>query len=164
MPFPEKIVKIFQSLWFIQLNKYSWASTVWEAPHQRWSPTARVSGVMLTHKSCFSLVEIVLLPFSGFSSKGRKYLIIKLKWILLYNEFVFLKILFIYFLEKGKEKEEKHPCVVASPVPPTGHLATQACALTRNWNSNPLVHRPAFNPLSHTSQGLLYNEFYKTTY
>ena len=34
--------------------------------------------------------------------------------------------------------------------------ATQACALTENGTSDPLVHRPAFNPLSHTSQG--YNE------
>ena len=31
--------------------------------------------------------------------------------------------------------------------------ATQAWALTGNQNSNPLVHRPALNPLSHTSQG-----------
>ena len=33
---------------------------------------------------------------------------------------------------------------------------TQACALTGNWTSDPLVHRPALNPLSHTSQGWLY--------
>ena len=31
--------------------------------------------------------------------------------------------------------------------------ATQACALTGNQTYNPLVHRPALNPLSHTSQG-----------
>ena len=35
---------------------------------------------------------------------------------------------------------------------------TQACALTGNRTSNPLVHRPALNPLSHTSQG--YNRYY----
>ena len=29
--------------------------------------------------------------------------------------------------------------------------ATQACAPTGNRASDPLVHRPAFNPLSHTS-------------
>ena len=33
--------------------------------------------------------------------------------------------------------------------------ATQACALTGNRTSNTLVCRPALNPLSHTSQGLL---------
>ena len=32
-------------------------------------------------------------------------------------------------------------------------LTTQACALTGNRTGNPLVHRPAFSPLSHTSQG-----------
>ena len=31
--------------------------------------------------------------------------------------------------------------------------ATQACALTGNGTSDFLVHRPALNPLSHTSQG-----------
>ena len=31
--------------------------------------------------------------------------------------------------------------------------ATQACALTGNQTSDPVVHRPALNPLSHTSQG-----------
>ena len=31
--------------------------------------------------------------------------------------------------------------------------ATQACALTGNWTGDPLVLRPALNPLSHTSQG-----------
>ena len=32
---------------------------------------------------------------------------------------------------------------------------TQACALTGNRTGNPLVHRLALNPLSHTSQGCL---------
>ena len=31
--------------------------------------------------------------------------------------------------------------------------ASQACALTGNQTSDPLVHRLALNPLSHTSQG-----------
>ena len=31
--------------------------------------------------------------------------------------------------------------------------ATQACALSGNWTSNPWVGRPALNPLSYTSQG-----------
>ena len=30
---------------------------------------------------------------------------------------------------------------------------TQACSLTGNQTSDPLVHRPLLNPLSHTSQG-----------
>ena len=31
--------------------------------------------------------------------------------------------------------------------------ATQACALTGNRIGDPLIHRPALNPLSYTSQG-----------
>ena len=34
--------------------------------------------------------------------------------------------------------------------------ATQACALTGNWTGNLSVHRPALNPMSHTSQGYFY--------
>ena len=39
-----------------------------------------------------------------------------------------------------------HPLLMAWPT-------TQACALTGNQTSDPLVRRPALNPLSHTSQG-----------
>ena len=69
----------------------------------------------------------------------------------------FLDFIYSFFRERGQgeRKEEKHQCVVASRVPPIGDLAhtTQACALTRNQTSNPLVRRPALNTLSHTSQG-----------
>ena len=70
----------------------------------------------------------------------------------------FFEILFIYFLERGegKEKERKRNINVWLPLtrPPLGiWLATQACVLTGNRTINPLAHRPAFNPLSHTSQG-----------
>ena len=64
---------------------------------------------------------------------------------------------FILFLDRGEGREkqgEKHQCVTASCTPPTGDLpTTQACALTGNGTGNPLVHRPALNPLGHTSQG-----------
>ena len=33
---------------------------------------------------------------------------------------------------------------------------TQACALTGNQTNNPLVHSLALNPLSHTSQGIVF--------
>ena len=68
----------------------------------------------------------------------------------------FFKILFI-FRQRGREGErdgEKHQCVVASCTSLLGiWSATQACALTGNRTGNPLVCRPALNPLSHTSQG-----------
>ena len=62
--------------------------------------------------------------------------------------------LFIFiFRQRGREGEregEKHQCVVASHASPTGDsAATQACALSGNWTSNPLVHRLALDPLTH---------------
>ena len=63
----------------------------------------------------------------------------------------------ILFLERGKKGEsegENHQCEVVSHALPTGEVpATQACALTGNWTSDPLVHRLALSPLSQTSQG-----------
>ena len=38
--------------------------------------------------------------------------------------------------------------------------ATQACALTGNQTNDPLVHRPALNPLGHTSQGIFLYYFF----
>ena len=63
------------------------------------------------------------------------------------------------FLERGEGREKErerntnvwlplaHPALGAWP-------ATQACALTGNQIGDSLVHRPALNPLSHTSRGL----------
>ena len=62
------------------------------------------------------------------------------------------------FLERGggREKERDRninvwlPLVVCTP---SGELATtQACVLTGNRTSNPLLHSPALNPLSHTAR------------
>ena len=39
--------------------------------------------------------------------------------------------------------------------PPGSWTAIQACTLTRNRTGNPLVHRTALHPLSHTRQGYL---------
>ena len=55
------------------------------------------------------------------------------------------------------EKERERNINVWLPLthPPLGGTwpTTQACALTGNQTSDPLVHRLALNPLSHTSQG-----------
>ena len=67
---------------------------------------------------------------------------------------VFFK--FYLFLEKGREKEREKNISVWLPLvdPQLGTWpSTQACALTGNQTVNPLVHRPALNPLSHTCQG-----------
>ena len=67
---------------------------------------------------------------------------------------------FIYlFLERGEGREKKRQRTIDVWLPlarpplwtwPT----TQACALTGNQTDDLLVSRMAFNPLSHTSQGL----------
>ena len=55
---------------------------------------------------------------------------------------------------KGEREGEKHQCVLASHMPPSGDLANKP-GMCPDWESNqqPLVHRPAPNPWSHTSQG-----------
>ena len=55
-----------------------------------------------------------------------------------------------------KEKERERNINVWLPLvhAPLGTWpTTQACALTTNQTRDPLVCRPALNPLSHTSQG-----------
>ena len=62
------------------------------------------------------------------------------------------------FVERGdgREKERERNISVwlplIRPLLETG-TAMQACALTVNRTHDSLVHRPALNPLSHTSQG-----------
>ena len=67
---------------------------------------------------------------------------------------------FIYFLfsdrGEGREKEAERNINVWLPLVRSllgTWPATQACALTGNRTGDPLVRSPAFNPLSHTSQG-----------
>ena len=85
---------------------------------------------------------------------------------LMYNfdfiNFFFLRFYLFIFRERGREKERVrninrwlhllHPPLGTQP-------ATQACGLSRNQISDFLVHRPALNPLSHTSQGRFYYSY-----
>ena len=69
--------------------------------------------------------------------------------------------IFYLFLERGEGREKKRERNINVWLPLTRPLlgtwpATQACALTGNRTRDPLVHRPAFNLLSHTSQGLYF--------
>ena len=65
---------------------------------------------------------------------------------------------FYVFLEKGEGREKEREGNTNAWLPPTCPLlgtwpTTQACALTGNGTGDPFVHRPALNPLSHTSRG-----------
>ena len=76
------------------------------------------------------------------------YETVKENWGIFFKDFIYL------FLER--EKERKRNINVWLPLihPLLGTWSTtQACALTGNWTSDPLVCRLALNPLSHTSQG-----------
>ena len=69
---------------------------------------------------------------------------------------IFKKIYLFIFRGEGREKETERNVNVWLPLahPPLGTWPTaQACALTGNRTSDPLVHSLALEPLTHTSQG-----------
>ena len=78
-----------------------------------------------------------------------------------FSFFCFFKILFLFYTEGNSGKKERERNInVWLPLPhpkPETWPTTQACVLTGNRTSDPLVHRPALNPLSHTSQGKSYS-------
>ena len=70
----------------------------------------------------------------------------------------FLKRFYLFILRdrEGKEKDRERNINVWLPLmcPLLGTWpTTQACAMTGNQTGDPLVHRPAVNPLSYASQG-----------
>ena len=71
----------------------------------------------------------------------------------IFMRFHFFKILFMYlFLERGREGERNISVWLPLTRPLLGTwVTTQACALTGNQTSDPLVHKLALNPFSHTS-------------
>ena len=72
--------------------------------------------------------------------------------------FIYFKRFYLFmFRERGREGDregEKHQCVVASHVAPTGDLVCNP-GMCPDWESNqqPFGLQPALNPLSYTSQG-----------
>ena len=74
------------------------------------------------------------------------------------DDFFFFFKRFYLFIFRGEEKEKERVrnsnewLTLTCPAPGTC-FTTQACGLARDPTSNLLLHRPALNPLSHTSQG-----------
>ena len=70
----------------------------------------------------------------------------------------FLRFYLFICRERGRaEKERERNSSMSLPLMPPllgTRPTTQACSLTGNQTSDPLVHRPVLNPLSHTSQGM----------
>ena len=89
-------------------------------------------------------------------SKSQIYFLFLLRFYLLISIYLFIIFIHLYFREgKGERKRgrETSECgCLCAPLLGTWP-ATQARALTGNRTGDPLVHRPALNPLSHTSQG-----------
>ena len=77
--------------------------------------------------------------------------------IILINVYLFFKDFIYFILERGegKKKRERNINVwLPTRCPILGTWpSTQTCALTGNQTREPLVCRPALNPLSYTSQG-----------
>ena len=78
---------------------------------------------------------------------------------LFFYVFSFFKNIFYLFIfrERGREGEEREGNINVWLHPMYPHWgpvlhATQACALTGNQTGDHLVHRPALNPLSYSSQ------------
>ena len=90
------------------------------------------------------------------SSSSFQTLIISLNILCKIHLIFFLRFyLFIFREGKGGERGTSM-CGYLSHAPQLGTWpATQACALTGNRTNDPLLRRPALNPLSHSSQGVL---------
>ena len=77
-----------------------------------------------------------------------------LRWILRSSDIILKNILFIYvFIFREREgKRNINVWLHLTSLQLGTWPSSQACALTGNWTGDSLVHRPALNPLSHTSQ------------
>ena len=72
---------------------------------------------------------------------------------------LFLKRFYLFIFREGRKGGKKREKNFIVWLPLTRPLvgtwpATQACALTGNQPSDPLVCRPVLNPLKHTSRGV----------
>ena len=79
-------------------------------------------------------------------------------WIAIFFSFFFLFRFYLFIFRQRRRREKERKRNVNAWLPLTRPLlgtwpATQACALTGNWTSNPLVPMSQLNTLSHTSQG-----------
>ena len=62
-------------------------------------------------------------------------------------------------MERNINVREIHQLAASCTPPPGTWPETQACALAGNQTSDPLLYRPLLNPLSYTSQSILWSFF-----
>ena len=102
--------------------------------------------------------KIFLFSVISYPTHSIKSLVLHSSHIKLFSLFKSIFERFYLFIFRQREREgeregEKHHCVFASHVPPTGDLACNpGMCLTGNQTRDPLVLRMALDPLSHTSQ------------
>ena len=105
---------------------------------------------------CCWVVLFLFIYWFYFFETGRDWFVVPpidafIGWFFFKKDFIYL------FLERGEGREERETNInVWLPfvrLPLGTWPETQACALTGNWTSDPLIRRLALNPLSHTRQG-----------
>ena len=111
-------------------------------------PPTRFNQVHALH---LGFIYIYIHPFSPLL---LFFITLSFVWLFFFLDFIYL----VLEREEGRENEREGNINVwlhlMSPTQGTWP-ATQACALTGDRTCDPLVHRPALNPQSHTSQGCL---------
>ena len=112
----------------------------------------------INNKDCLYLKSIILITVSllcnyylheYITSCTLNYALMNQKYIIFFFRFY----LFIFRKGKGERKRGRGTSVCGCLSLLGTWPTAQACALTGNRTSNPLVLRPALNPLSHTNQG-----------
>ena len=108
------------------------------------------SALWIWRLTSFNFVNFLLSVFSNVFFWNFYYLNIILPGLIFQLPFLFyfFMILFIYFLERGKEGKRERNINVWLPLtrPLLGTWpTTQACALTGNWTGNSLIRGPVLN-------------------
>ena len=111
------------------------------------------SSLASSRKSCYVVLELI-------TENSCIYLVQKqvseAKWSLKINIYIFKGYFLIFREEKGQRQRGRETsmcgCLLYTPYWGCG-LQPRHGPYTGNPIGNPLVHRPAFNPLSHTRQG-----------
>ena len=139
--------------WLCEVAKCKWALLIFKAGFSNLPMTLLTSKLLLTNFLWIKLTRFCCNHGTQTETRCTSYISLSF----------YLKISFIYFQREGKggrRRRESSTCerninwLPPAQPQPGAWPATQACALRGNQTSDLLVHRPALNPLSHTSQNL----------
>ena len=123
------------------------------------SVSIRLPILDISHKWNHTICGLLCLASFTEHNVLKGHYIIACFYFLWLNSIPFISFKDFILRERGREGERETMCeryIDRLPLarPQLGTWpATQACVLTGNQSGDPLVCRPALNPLSHTSQG-----------